>query len=87
MSTSKISKKRKNELKKLSEAPDKKIDYSDIPELDEKFWEEAVVEFPKVKKMVSIRLDTDVIIWFKSRFKEYQTAMNAVLKAYMNAHK
>ncbi len=87
MSASRIKNKRITELKRLADAPDKKIDYSDIPELDEKFWRDAVIEFPKTKKMVSIRLDADVIIWFKSRFREYQTAMNAVLKSYMKANK
>ncbi len=35
-------------LKKIDEIKDKDIDYSDIPELDEKFWESAVIEYPKI---------------------------------------
>lgn len=87
MSTSTIPEKRLNELKKLSKMPEEKIDYSDIPELDKNFWENVEIEFPKTKKLVSIRLDSDLVFWYKSRFTEYQTAINAILKAYMNAHK
>lgn len=85
MNSVKISKKRIGDLKKLAGKPDSAIDYSDIPELDRKFWEKAVIEFPKKKKSVSIRLDHEIIVWYKSHYKEYQTAINAVLKSYMKA--
>jgi uncharacterized protein (DUF4415 family) len=87
MNTAKISKKRLNELKEMSDLSDAKIDFSDIPELNNTFWQNAKIEFPKVKKLVSIRLDRDVISWYKEQFKEYQTAMNAVLKSYMTSLK
>jgi uncharacterized protein (DUF4415 family) len=86
MSTQKISNKRMNNLKKLSEMSDDKIDYSEIPELKNEFWKNASIEFPKKKKAVSIRLDPEIVIWYKSQYKEYQTAINAVLKSYMKAH-
>ncbi|MBP7737008.1 MAG: BrnA antitoxin family protein [Spirochaetes bacterium] len=85
MNSVKISKKRIDNLKKLADAPDSTIDYSDIPELDKDFWKNAVIEFPKKKKSVSIRLDQDVIAWYKSHYREYQTAINAVLKSFMKA--
>lgn len=87
MNTSSISKKRIKELKKLASSPDESIDYSDIPELEGSFWEKVTVEFPKKKKAVSIRLDEDIIQWYKGRYREYQTAMNAVLKSFMNSKK
>jgi uncharacterized protein (DUF4415 family) len=87
MSSSKISKKRISELKKLAKMPDKNIDYSDIPELDEAYWKNVTVEFPKRKKAVRIRLDEDIINWYKKHYREYQTAINAVLKSYMNSRK
>ncbi len=85
MNSAKVSKKRTNDLKKLAATPDSAIDYSDIPELDREFWKNAVVEFPKKKKQVSIRLEPEIIAWYKSHFREYQTAINAVLKSYMKA--
>ena len=74
-------------MKKLEEIEDEDIDFSDIPELDESFWENAVIEYPEKKKSVTIRLDTDVLEWFQSRGKGYQTRINSVLRSYVNAHK
>jgi uncharacterized protein (DUF4415 family) len=47
------------------------------------FWDEAVVVMPGPKHAISLRLDEDVLSWFKSRGPRYQTRMNAVLRAYM----
>ena len=74
-------------MKKLEEIKDEDIDFSDITELDESFWENAVVEYPEKKKSVTIRLDTDVLEWFQSKGKGYQTRINSVLRSYVNAHK
>ena len=51
------------------------------------FWKEATVIMPPEKIKVGIRLDSDVVEWFKSTGKGYQTRINAVLKSYMDAHK
>ncbi len=67
-------------------AKHKRIDYSDIPATDTSFWEDAVVHAPKIKQTITIRLDPDVIAWFKEDSSHYQTKINAVLKSYKNAH-
>jgi uncharacterized protein (DUF4415 family) len=54
----------------------------DVDALD--FWEEAVLVFPS-KRMVCLRIDRDILDWFRSQGKGYQTRMNAVLRAYMEA--
>jgi uncharacterized protein (DUF4415 family) len=56
------------------------IDYSDIPELDEAFFNKAT------KSSVTVRLDSDMVAWFKSQGKGYQTRMNAVLRAFYEHH-
>ncbi|NJR13451.1 MAG: BrnA antitoxin family protein [Phyllobacteriaceae bacterium] len=80
----------------LAALPDETIDYSDIPATDVEFWKDAKVEFAPFapKKSVTIRYDAEVIEWFKAnaskdgkRGRGYQTAMNAVLKAYVKAQK
>jgi uncharacterized protein (DUF4415 family) len=48
------------------------------------FWAEAVLVFPS-KRMVCLRIDRDILDWFRSGGKGYQTRMNAVLRAYMEA--
>lgn len=47
-------------------------------------WSKARLVTPQPKKPVSIRLDPDVLAFFKSQGKGYQTRINAVLRAYMN---
>ena len=72
-----------NRLKAMA---DKDIDLSDIPGLDKNFFSRASVRMPQRKKAVSLRLDTEVLDWFKHEAKHYQTKINAVLKAYVEAH-
>ncbi|MFQ5569543.1 MAG: BrnA antitoxin family protein [Rhodothermales bacterium] len=72
---------------KLADMPDEEIDYSDIPETDAAFWASAHVVMPGKKKAVSLRLDLDVLEWFKAQGRGYQTRINAVLRSYMDAHK
>ncbi|RMB08194.1 BrnA antitoxin family protein [Eilatimonas milleporae] len=68
----------------LAAMPDSDIDYSDIPELDKTFWKNAKLTMPAKKEKVTIRIDADVIEWFKSKGKGYQSHMNAILKAYVH---
>jgi len=62
---------------------DEDIDTSEIPELDDSFWAQAEIGSPLRKRLISLRLDTDVIEWFKDQGPNYQTRMNQVLRAYM----
>ena len=56
--------------------------------LDSDFWENAQVVFPNGTKIpLSLRIDPDVVDWFKSTGKGYLTRMNAVLRAYVTAQK
>lgn len=53
---------------------------------DENFWRDAQVVFPKPKRLVTLRLDADLLEWFR-RESGYQTRINAILRAYMDAKK
>lgn len=81
-----MSKHSQTDWQRLAQIPDSDIDLSDIPELDEAFFRNATVRLPKPKKAVSIRLDQDVLDWFKGNGRGYQTRINAVLRTYMDAH-
>lgn len=72
---------------RLRAMKDEDIDTSDIPELDESFFKNARVVMPPEKKHVSIRLDADVLDWMKAQGKGYQSRINAVLRAYYEAHR
>ena len=78
---------KKQRLKKIEAIREEGIDYSDIPELSKEFWERAIVEYPEKKKSVTLRVDADIIKWFKSKGKGYQTKINAILRSYYEAHK
>lgn len=66
---------------------DSDIDYSDIPELDKDFFKSATLVLPEPKTTMTIRLDQQVLEWFKAKGPGYQTRINALLRAYMEAHK
>lgn len=71
----------------IAAQPDEAIDYSDIPELDEAFWERAKVTPPRTKPNVSLRVTDEVIAFFKAENpKGYTARMSAVLNAYVEAH-
>ncbi|MDA1076107.1 MAG: BrnA antitoxin family protein [Proteobacteria bacterium] len=79
-----VSKKR---LAELQAKTDKDIDYSDISATSREFWETARVVMPEEpKQQISMRVDLDVLEYFKAMGKGYQTRMNAVLRSYMAAH-
>lgn len=80
-----MKKKYYSDLARIRNLKDEEIDTSDIPELDASFLENAVVSMPRPKASVCIRLDQDVLEWFKSQGKGYQTRINALLRAYMEA--
>ena len=77
----------RTDWKRLDALPDEEIDCSDIPELDETFWKNAVLVQPKNKERLTVRFDADMVEWFKEQGKGYQTRMNAVLYSYYSAHK
>ena len=84
-STKKDSRSRTN-LKKLRQKNDKNINYIDSPATTEEFWQDAKVFMPQHKIHISLRLDEDIVHYFKEQGSGYQSRINAVLKAYMNTH-
>ncbi len=81
-----MSKERAKELEAMS---DEEIDYSDIPPLDEDFFKGAKLVKRKPRtEQISIRIDTDVLAWFRQQAKGrgYQTLINDVLRTYVAHH-
>ena len=71
------------QLKALDSMDDKNIDYSDTPEILD--WEgaERGKFYRPIKKPVTLRLDADVLEWFKHHHPKYQSAINAALREYV----
>jgi uncharacterized protein (DUF4415 family) len=61
------------------------LDDPDAKPTDEAFWKDARVVLPQPKKAVTMRLDADVLAWFREQ-RGYQERINAILRAYMKAH-
>ena len=62
-------------------------DYTEVLDLDDGFFEDTTVTFPPQKRQLTIRLDEDVVDWLKGQGRGYQTRINAILRAYYEAHK
>jgi len=69
---------------KIKAMKDRDIDFSDAPELDDDFFAEAKL-WPGKKKQITIRLDPDVLDYFKTKDRGYQSSINATLRRYMEA--
>ena len=59
-------------------------DHEGPPEIDID-WSKARLVTPETKQMISLRLDADVLEFFKAQGKGYQTRINAILRAYKAA--
>jgi len=83
----KPSKKRsKTDWNKVKVQTDSDIDTSEIPVLDPEFFKSADLRMPSKKASITVRLDSDVLEWYRKQGKGYQTRINAVLRMYMEAH-
>jgi uncharacterized protein (DUF4415 family) len=58
---------------------------AELADLPADFWDDAEVVVPPGKDAVSLRIDRDVLEWFRAQGPRYQTRMNAVLRSYMIA--
>ncbi|MGO2137269.1 BrnA antitoxin family protein [Marinobacter sp.] len=74
----------KTDWKRLAEMDDEAIDTSDIAELDDDFFQKAELRVP-AKQPVTLRIDEDVLVWFKAQGKGYQTRINKLLRQYMES--
>lgn len=75
---------------RLDAMSEEDIDLSDCPEITPEMFAKAVVRrglpAKKAKAQVTLRIDSDVLEWFKSQGRGYQTQINQLLRAYMEAH-
>jgi uncharacterized protein (DUF4415 family) len=69
---------------------DEDIDFSDLPEIPPEKFAQALVRKglrPAMRKaQITLRVDSDVLDWFRAKGAGYQSQMNAVLRAYKEAH-
>lgn len=82
-----LSEAQREELKRLAEMRDEDIDYSDIPPVADWSNAERGKFYRPVKQQLTLRLDADVVHWFKAQAKGggYQTRINQALRDYVEA--
>ena len=70
------------EIKALQALPDNQIDYTDAPGAMPEEWRNAVVGkfYRPIKQQLTLRIDADVVDWFKRQGKGYQTRINELLR-------
>jgi uncharacterized protein (DUF4415 family) len=82
-----LTRRQKENMKQLARIKDEDIDFSDIPELTDEWFASAVRGkfYRPVKEVVSIRLDKDVLAFFRHQGAGYQTRINNTLREAMQA--
>lgn len=77
------------ELEALEAMPDEKINTADIPEQRDWSGAKRGVMYRPVKQQITLRLDADLIDWFRrhpSQSEGYQTSINRALREYVAQH-
>jgi len=92
MSNGPISSNSQTDWQRLDTMNDEDIDLSDCPEITPELFAKAIVRrgglpTEKNKAQVTLRIDSEVLEWFKSQGQGYQTQINTLLRAYMEAHR
>lgn len=91
MRKSRTSNKSETDWKRLDAMKDEDIDLSEIPAITPEMFARAVVRrglkpVPR-KRQLTLRMDSDVVEWFKKQGRGYQTKINSLLRAYMEEHR
>jgi uncharacterized protein (DUF4415 family) len=81
-----VSEKQADELRRLAQQDEEAVDTGDVPEITN--WEDAVRGrfYRPVKEQVTLRIDADVLAWFRAGGNKYQTRINAALREYIRHH-
>lgn len=91
MSKRATSKRSLTDWNRVDRLTDAEIDFSDLPEIPPEMFARAIVRKglkpdPR-KQQITLRVDSDVVEWFRRAGSGYQTKISAVLKAYKEAHR
>ena len=88
--TSKKSTTDETDWKRINAMKDEDIDFSETPEVTPEMFARGIVRRGlkpvRRKDQLTLRVDSDVVAWYKKQGSGYQTRINALLRAYMEAH-
>ena len=86
VSSKSLSPAQKDELKRLQALPDDEIDTGDIPESRDWTGARRGLFYRPIKQQLTLRLDADLVDWFKQNGTGYQTRINAALRDHVRKH-
>jgi uncharacterized protein (DUF4415 family) len=86
MSESNMSKRSETDWQRVDEMTDEEIDTSDIPPLDDDFFTKAKLRMPG-QVSVTMRVDADLMEWFRAQGEEYESLINMALRSYVESNK
>ena len=72
-------------LRRMTDAEIERTSPPELKNLPKDFWDSAELVPAVMKEAISLRVDVDVLTWFRAQGPRYQSRMNAVLRAYMQA--
>lgn len=74
-------------LRRMTEREIERTSPPELADLPDDFWAEAEVVVAPPKRAISLRVDQDVLDWFREQGPRYQTRINAVLRTYVSRAK
>ena len=84
-------KRSETDWKRVDATKDEEIDTSDVPHVSPEMFARGIVRRGlkpvSAKQQLTMRIDQDVLDWYKRQGRGYQTKINSLLRAYMEAHK
>ena len=83
----KITKQQQDEINFLAKLENDEIDTSDNPEIIDWHGAERGRFYRPIKKQITLRLDADMLQWFREQDGKYRPHINQALREYMNAHR
>ena len=86
MSANNTKRRSRTDWKRVDALRDEDIDLSEMPELGPDFFAHAIL-WPGPKKQITLRIDPDVLTFFRKQGKGYQSTINAVLRKYVESRK
>lgn len=82
----KVTEAERKEIEHLAALPDEAIDTSDIPEITDWTGAERGRFYRPAKQQVTLRLDADILAWFRAQGGKYQSRINSALREYVERH-
>lgn len=87
MNAPNLNKPSETDWERIDAMTDEMIDTSDIPPLSDEFFAKATWRMPRPPVTITVRVEPEVLEWFKAQGKNYARLMTAALRLYAEAHK